>query len=238
MAEMVEESMHKDHNHLLRVNNYLDIFQELILDCNGHSQHYNVLQLEKYDYFSLVDSNTILWDAQRAINSYKKYGIRVNLDQSDDGESFLRFYGLMNACYLQREAIITCYKKLGIGIKADNLDNLKKAQIIDCRNKFAAHSPSVGYEKNKNEHSYILSKTHLDHGVIFGNSLNSPEGSVTFPATKITDMLDNWESLLEKALEDILDKAFELLCDQSYFQYIKDKFYLAKNKKDYLCIRL
>lgn len=211
------------------VDKYLDIFQELISDCYGHLQHYEVLQLEKYNYFSLVDSNTILWDTQRAINSYKKYGIMVNPDRDDDGESFLRFYGLMNACYLQREAIITCYNKLSLDMKADNLDNLKRAQIIDCRNKFAAHSPKLGYAKDKNEHSYILSKIDLDNGVIFGNTLNSPKGSVTFPATKIADMLDNWEILLKKSLKDILDKAFILLSDPDYFKEIHNKYQLVKN---------
>lgn len=97
---MIEKSMRKEHNPLLMVNNYLNIFQELISNCSLYSLHVEALKLEKYDYFFLVDSNTVLWDAQRAINSYKRYGVKVNPDKNDDGESFLRFYGLMNACYL------------------------------------------------------------------------------------------------------------------------------------------
>ncbi len=109
-------------------------------------------------------------------------------------------------------------------MKAENLKNLINAQIIECRNKFAAHSPKLGYKKNNNERSYILSSIYLDNGVIFGNSLNSPKWSISFPATKVTDMLNDWEILLVKALKDILDKAFELLCDCSDFNHIKDKY--------------
>lgn len=223
MSQDIKEAVFREKPPLL-VNNYLDIFQELISSCNHHPLHNEVLGLSKNDYFSFVDSKTILQDAQQAINSYKKYGIRVNPDQNDDGELFLRFYGLMNACYLQREAIVTCYDKLGIDKKSTNLENLKIAQIIGCRNKFASHSPHYDYS-----HSYIPSKVDLDNGIIVGNSLNSPNGSVTFGPIELSNMLDNWEYLLQKSLESILDETFRRLCDPTSFKEIKDKYQLLKN---------
>lgn len=216
MSQDIKEAVFREKPPSL-VNNYLDIFQELISSCNQHPLHNEVLGLSKNDYFSFVDSQTILQDAQRAINSYKKYGIRVNPDPNDDGESFLRFYGLMNACYLQREAIVTCYDKLGIDKKSTNLENLKNAKIIECRNKFASHSPNKEDKKTKKKHSFILSRISLDDGIILGNSLNSPDGSITFGPIEISNMLDNWEYLLQKSLESILDETFRRLCDPTYF---------------------
>ena len=110
------------------------------------------------------------------------------------GHLYLLFYGVLNACYMQQQAILVISKKLGIN---KNIDDIKSARVFEYRNSFSAHSSNRGY--NENEHSFILNRHAMREGKVEGYSLNHKSGQI-FKEAYIHKLIDSWNIVLEKQI--------------------------------------
>jgi hypothetical protein len=149
------------------------------------------------DYGFIIDSYYLFEDTEAAKSFVRANGLCPPGIRDDIGLVYLKFYGVMNACYLQHEAIVVCARKLGLHIDKDVLSS---NSLIVHRNDFAAHSPNRG--RGDEAHSFILDRFRLRAGEVAGYSSNAP-GGIKFRDAKIDDLLNDWDTTFLPVLERV-----------------------------------
>lgn len=156
-------------------------------------------------YNFVLDSLYLLEDTQIGKKSFRE----KNLPDQDLGTLYLLYYGLFNACYMQQQALLVVSRELGI---SDGLEPINKAQIIDFRNSFSAHSPNRGH--GASQHSFILDRHAMLDGRVEGYSANHSSGHHSLQGS-IFELLDSWD--------EALDDAFLLVGNKIYGESIRQK---------------
>jgi len=151
-------------------------------------------------YNFIIDSLYLLEDTQLAKQNFNEFGVSGPTKYQNFGEVYLRVYGLLNACYLQQQAIIEIKKNLRLSLDKNELKEIRECPIFDLRNTFAAHTVNRGCEEKKK--SYILDRHGLLEGNLKGYSSNSESGYDSKNA-KITEEIQKWDFLLTNLLKDI-----------------------------------
>lgn len=185
------------------INNYIKLLRtlyDLLLAKNNACP-------EDYDSY-IIDCLYLFEDTQEAKDDFVKYGVTGHTKHLNTGEIYLRAYGLLNACFLQKEALETCFAKLGIWYEKDKIDN---AKIIKFRNIFGAHTPNKRSKDTKNKHSYILCRISLQEGKLKGYSSNRIQGETIFYSESgdIQVLLSEWDEVLCTKLRKIANGLFE-----------------------------
>lgn len=152
--------------------------------------------LDREAYNSVLDSLYLLEDTQLAKHAFSK----ESLSKEEFGKLYLFYYGVLNSCYMQQQAILVICSKLGI---EENKDAIKNSEVIRFRNDFSAHSSNRG--RGSNEHSYILDRFAMRVGKVKGYTSNHREGTV-FREASISTLVSNWNILLERQLELVILK--------------------------------
>lgn len=152
------------------------------------------------EYNSVIDSLYLLEDTQVAKNYFSK----VDLKKEPFGHLYLLFYGVLNACYMQQQALLVISSRLKI---SDNISEIQNSEIIKYRNDFSAHSSNRGW--GESEHSYILDRHELREGKLSGYTMNHSSGAV-FKSALIHDLLQGWNSLFEAQLGLITAKVLNI----------------------------
>lgn len=146
---------------------------------------------DKESYNSVIDSFYLLEDTELAKQEFKK----IDFVQESSGRLYLFFYGVLNSCYMQQQAILVVSQKLGI---TQNVSDIKKSEVVSYRNDFAAHSPnrSIG----TSEYSFILDRYAMNEGKVKGYTANHSDG-IVFREADVLSLIKDWDCLLEKQLE-------------------------------------
>jgi hypothetical protein len=142
-------------------------------------------------YHSIVDSFYLLEDTQLAKYEFSQ----IDLSKESEGRLYLFFYGVLNSCYMQQQAILVICEKLGI---SENIKEIRNIEVVAYRNDFSAHSPNRG--RGKSEHSFILNRHAMSQGKVVGYSDNHESGTV-FRKAEISILISDWNHLLGKQLE-------------------------------------
>lgn len=149
------------------------------------------------DYGFIIDSYYLFEDTELAKDYVRIHSLTKLGDRSEIGLAYLKFYGVMNACYMQHEATLVCARKLEVEI---DRNSLSCNPLIVYRNDFAAHTPNRG--SGDASHSFILDRFGLTEGRVAGYSSNSPEG-LKFRAAPIQKLLADWDFVLLPALSAV-----------------------------------
>jgi len=149
------------------------------------------------DYGFIIDSYYLFEDTEHAKEYVRVNGLSKPSDRSEIGLAYLKFYGVMNACYMQHEAALVCARKLEVEVDKKRLSS---SPLIAYRNDFAAHSPNRG--KGEDSHSFILDRFGLTEGRVAGYSSNSP-GGLKFRDAPIKQLLSEWDAVLLPALRTV-----------------------------------
>lgn len=154
----------------------------------------------KGDYAFIIDSYYLFEDTELAKDHVREHGVSKSGERGEVGLAYLKFYGVMNACYMQHEAAIVCARKLDLEI---NKKSLSENELIAYRHDFAAHSPNRG--RGEESHSFILDRSGLGEGRVAGYSSNAPQG-ITFRDARLQDLLAEWDSTLLPVIKVISDE--------------------------------
>lgn len=161
---------------------------------------------KKIDF--IIDALYLLEDTQLAKENYFKFDLTGPTKYKDFGEIYLRMYGIYNACYLQKQAIYTLIKNI-ISNEYSNISQvIDKMEIFEYRKIFASHTTNVDDRKNKNHHSYILSRHDLVSGRIMGYTSNKNE-EVEFKDGLLYSQIEAWDCETIKILNKICEKIIE-----------------------------
>lgn len=147
-------------------------------------------------YNSVIDSLYLLEDTQLAKHAFAS----ESLSNEEFGKLYLLYYGVLNSCYMQQQAILVICDKLGV---ESNISEIKSSEVISYRNDFSAHSSNRG--RGPSEHSYILDRFAMRAGKVKGYTSNHKEGEI-FKEASISVLIENWDRLLERQLELVSDR--------------------------------
>jgi hypothetical protein len=125
-------------------------YRDLVTSKNWNSNQ-NVkktLRLNKsQDWSFICTALDVIGDTTLAIKNFSDYGLECATHRGDDGEKYLRLYGILNSAYLQQEAIYSLCKYNNSPDPQKVMEEIKKLKIFEIRNKIGAHSSS--YIANK-----------------------------------------------------------------------------------------
>lgn len=151
-------------------------------------------------YHSIIDSFYLLEDTQLAKHDFRD----VDFIKEPFGRLYLMFYGALNSCYMQQQAILVICQKLGI---EQNIPEIKSVEVVAYRNDFSAHSPNRG--RGKLEHSFILDRHAMKEAVVKGYTANHKDGFL-FREANINALIADWDYVLEKQLELIAERVLSI----------------------------
>jgi hypothetical protein len=100
---------------------------------------------------SLMD---VLSDTELAKENFLKYDLGGPTKILDYGEQYIRLYGITNALYLQKSAIISFVELVKLSNKTEELKNLNDCKIIEFRNIVGAHTVDFIKNQKKNPHQF------------------------------------------------------------------------------------
>lgn len=166
-----------------------DVFEEF--DSTAQDLIRFLKVTDEKSYHSIIDSFYLLEDTQLAKHEFSQ----IDLSKESNGKLYLFFYGVINSCYMQQQAILVICEKLGI---SENINEIRAVNVVAYRNDFSAHSPNRG--RGKSEHSFIFNRLAMRQGKVMGYSDNHESGTV-FREAEISILISDWNLLLVKQLE-------------------------------------
>lgn len=115
-----------------------------------------VLKLSKdEDWAFLCTAMDIIGDACLAIDNFLRFGLGGPTKYNEDGERYLRLYGILSATYIQQEAVLKLYQLVNVPpTLKEGKDMIDALEIRLLRHKLCSHSTNC-YDKNSRFHSDI-----------------------------------------------------------------------------------
>lgn len=81
----------------------------------------------------------IIGDASMAIQNFLRFGLDGPAKYEDVGERYLRLYGLLNATYIQQDAVLKLYRLMSVPDPKNAKRRIESLQIRVLRHKVGAH---------------------------------------------------------------------------------------------------
>jgi len=95
---------------------------------------------KKEDWNYIIASEDILEDSNAAIENFLRFGLSGPTKLDCIGEKYLRLYGVLNASYLQQQAILNLIKYFQIPKLSEYKAKIDSLELRALRNKLGAHS--------------------------------------------------------------------------------------------------
>jgi hypothetical protein len=110
---------------------------------------------ELRDWSFICTALDVIGDSTLAIKNFLDYGLEGLTDGNNDGEKYLRLYGVLNATYLQQEAIGVLYRKINLQKSENVKQKIENLKIRDIRIKIGSHSSDYKKGLKGDRESYI-----------------------------------------------------------------------------------
>ena len=164
-----------------------------------------VLGLNSKDWSMVVTSLDVIVETSLAIQHFLETGIEVHGTKTEEGEKYLRLYGILNSTYLQQQAIIVLYRKLTSDYKGVK-ELIKNLEIREIRNKIASHSSDFKHGKE----SYVVIRHSLSkYTFVYENNEVKKDCTVEQEFVNLKVLLDKHLELVlnlfDKLYEDTID---------------------------------
>ncbi len=188
---------------------YETAYRDLVRSKNWSSKQSvkESIRLNKdQDWYFIYTALDVIGDTTLAIKNFLQYGLEGAVDGDDDGEKYLRLYGILNTTYLQQEAVYVLYKCNNLADPQKITEKIKKLKIFEIRNKIGAHSSAYKANKGKlsslqSYESYIPTR-HSLAGFTFEYLDNE---SLDMETVNLVECLEQHLTLVV----DLLDKIYE-----------------------------
>ena len=129
---------------LLKIlESYASSYRDLVNEKNWSSDASirKCLRLNKdSDWGFICTAMDIVGDASLAIGNFLRFSLEGPSRYEDVGEKYLRLYGVLNATYIQQQAIYNLYKLNNVPDPKQALSKIKKLRIREIRHKLASHA--------------------------------------------------------------------------------------------------
>jgi hypothetical protein len=199
------------------LNNYATAFRALMNEkvLSSSRKIKELLRLNKEeDWGFICTAMDIVDDASTAIRNFLQFGLDGPTKYEDMGERYLRLYGVLNATYIQQQAILNLYRLMNVPNLSDAKKKIGALKIREVRHKVGAHS-----------NDYINSDTdRLESFVPVRLSLSLYYCQYVNSENLVIEGVD-----LKESLEEHLTLMIELL-DKSYEKTVRTLYKSDKKK--------
>lgn len=117
-------------------------------------------KLNDWDY--ILASEDILEDSNAALKNFLKFGLNGPTKLDLIGEKYIRLYGVLNATYLQQEAIFNLVKYYQVPNPSLYKDSINKLEIRKLRNQLGAHSVNYGQQHEGEVLAFVPVRASMD----------------------------------------------------------------------------
>ena len=172
------------------------------------------------DWFTLCSAMDLIDDTESAKENYSKFGLSGPTKYNEVGEKYLRMYGLLNAFFLQKEAIIAILKFCNLSDLKKEKEEIEKLQIMKLRNIAGSHTMSFkdySNKKEKSKNSFMITRFSLDSNNI---SFRNEEG---VEKISIINSFIEYNRVIGKKLfiaVEYLSKSLKSSCKEELNEYI------------------
>jgi hypothetical protein len=184
----------------------------------------------KDDYLRFRGCIDLMEDTQVAINHVYEKGLSIKAN--DYGERYLKLYGVLNAIYMQMLALIELVELFKIPPKAKMIKEFKQLQIIELRNKVAAHTPNYlnQGEKERETDFYRLTRTSIGQ---WGNKIAIVSSFDELEEFDLIPLMKEFSNKVEDNLESICERGLKSLFpnNSESKDWMVDRLNFARNKK-------
>jgi hypothetical protein len=160
------------------------------------------------DWNILCSAMDLLEDTECAKENYIKFGLDGPTKYDEIGEKYLRLYGLLNALYLQKNAVIALLKYCNLSDLKKEKNEIENLKILKFRHIAGSHTINYKDHSNKNNtniNAYFITRTSLNYdSITFRNGNN-------FEEINIKDSLYDFNKLIGKKIYIVvkyLEKSF------------------------------
>jgi hypothetical protein len=202
------------------LNEYIDILRDIVSSKSMKEEKANeefnskmkrLLKLEDENDLNVIYASfDVIGDTSLAIEHFKKFGLSGATKYDEVGEKYLRLYGVLNAIYLNKEAVLSLYNKFKIDNYKEVKNNIEKLKILNIRHKIGAHS--VNYKNGNDEiECYTPSRiTMTEKELEFYNMDISKHEFETINLDElISEYLEEIFSVVEKLVQGFVNKIFK-----------------------------
>lgn len=106
------------------------------------------------DWITLCSLMDVLGDTELAKENFLTYDLSGPTKIKDYGEQYLRLYGILNAIYLQKTALIEFVELIKLGDKKSILKKIDSLKILELRHIVGAHTVDFLDNGKKNPHQF------------------------------------------------------------------------------------
>ncbi|SRX75655.1 hypothetical protein [Aequorivita antarctica] len=212
-----------DKEYLNRISK-IEIYCEIIRGILRHAPSKKLKFPSDDEYLRFVSFIDLIEDTQYAITDFYDNGLITNSETQ--GQMYLRLYGVLNAIYMQMQAVIDLIEILKIHHKKRISTDLRELKIIEVRNKIGAHTSNYLIEKlngKPNTESYRVAQSRISK---WGDRLMIVSNRGISEEFHLMNLIKEFTNLIELNLDSI--------CETK----IKSFFIQDSEKKDWLMFRL
>ncbi|MEO9952763.1 hypothetical protein [Nonlabens sp.] len=227
----------------LRKLNSIEIYCEILLgvlrfisvkNYSDENEYYEILKKNlKFenidDHLRLRACIDLIEDSQNAITEFNKKGLIPNPE--NQGEMYLRLYGVLNAVYLQMQAVIELLELFKMPNKKKINNEFRALKIIEVRNKIGAHTPNYNIEKgSRKTESYRLAQTTITK---WGDQLMLFSSLDKIEKFNLKQLINEFSKLVELQLDTISAKVIKSLFpnNSEKKQWMVDRLHFVRNKR-------
>lgn len=151
----------------------------------------------------------VVGDTNLAIKHFEEFGLSGATKYDEVGEKYLRLYGILNAIYLHKEALLSLYNKFNIENSTKVQKEINDLKILHIRHKIGAHS--VNYKNGSDIECYTPSRiTMTDKELEFYNmDISKHEFETINLESLINEYLEAIFKIVEKLVNDFVSKIFK-----------------------------
>ncbi|MCP3671974.1 MAG: hypothetical protein GY814_16390 [Gammaproteobacteria bacterium] len=114
------------------------------------------------DWNYILASEDILEDSNAAIINFLRFGISGPTKYDEIGEKYLRLYGVLNATYMQQQAIYNLFRFFQCNEVHNKKKEIDSLEIVTIRHKLAAHSANYEDPESGKMHVFVPVRMELN----------------------------------------------------------------------------
>lgn len=180
-----------------------DLTNEIAQSVNGKPFKDTVVKRLKFskatDWNVLCSLMDVLGDTELAKENFLKYDLSGPTKNLDFGEQYLRLYGIVNAIYLQKSAIVSFIELVKLNDKKKIVTKIDNLKILELRHVVGAHTIDFMDNGEKNPHQ-------LQRSLIRDRNLRTLDSKGNFKDYNLKDLLTEYNKLAEELLIQAVEK--------------------------------
>lgn len=145
----------------------------------------------------------IIGDTSIAIQNFLRFGLNGPTKYEDEGERYLRLYGLLNASYIQQETVLKLYTLMNVPNPKIIKQQIDHLQIRDLRHKIGAHGVDFVNKTNSKLEPFVPVRATLKQFTC--EYMNND--TLAFERVNLKECIEEHSKLMVQTLATIYKKA-------------------------------